>query len=311
MVLQGVGTSHATRLHGYIDAHDCRYLYFINFDVVTDPGYGGGGNVIHLADCQHVLIRDCLLDGFDGTDRQPQETLKANQTQYLYVENSEIKSAFWYPLDFMVVQYGHIVGCKIHDAGEWCVLIKGGSAYFRVEGNEIYNGHTGGFVAGNGAGFNYLTSPWLHYEAYDIKFVNNIIHHTGTVGMGVNGGYNILLAYNTLYQVGTNDHVLEILHGARACNEDPSICSAYNAAGGWGATNPVEAQYIPCQNVYIYNNIIYNQAGTFHGWQHFNIDGPVIPPAGCNITNPSLADTNLRIKGNLNLERFGGTSARH
>ena len=26
--------------------------------------------------------------------------------------------------------------------------------------------------------FEYMTSPWLHYEAYDIKFVNNVIHDT-------------------------------------------------------------------------------------------------------------------------------------
>jgi hypothetical protein len=43
-----------------------------------------------------------------------------------------------------------------------------------------------------------MTAPWIQYEAYDIKFVNNIIHDTDGAGIGVNGGYNILMAYNTI-----------------------------------------------------------------------------------------------------------------
>lgn len=306
VILEGAGAPHASRLHGYTDVFDCRYLYFINLDVVTDPGYGGGGNAIHLASCDHVLIRGCKLDGWDGTQRQCQETLKANQTQHLYVEDCEIKSAFWYPLDFMVVQYGHIVNCKIHDAGEWCCLIKGGSAYLHVEGNEIYHGNVGGFVAGNGAGFNYMTSPWIHYDAYDIKFVNNVIHHTRIAGMGVNGGYNILLAHNTLYRCGTNDHLIEVLHADHTCDENPALCTNILAQGGWG-TMGTGSWYVPSRNVYIFNNLIYNPPGSFTGWQHFNIDAAVTPPADSNVPSPSRADDNLRIRGNLIWSGAGAT----
>jgi hypothetical protein len=227
----GRGTA---RLHGYLNIFDCRYLYLIDLDVVTDPGYGGGGDVLHLEACQHVLVRGCLLRGFDGTVAQPQETMKANQCQYVYVEDSELYGAGQNVLDYVSVQYGHIVSNKLHLAEDWVMYVKGGSAYLRIEGNEIYDGGVGGFTAGQGTGFEYMQSPWLHYEAVDIKFVNNVIHHTGIAGMGVNGGYNILLAHNTLYRAGTSDHLVEIVHGSRSCDGNTSGCSSNHNAGGWG-----------------------------------------------------------------------------
>ena len=298
VLIQAAGGRGTARLHGYLDINDCRYLYLVDLNLVTDAGYGGGGNVIHLAGCDHVLLRGCTLNGFDGTTRQPQETLKANQTQYLYVEECDISGAFWYPLDYVAVQYGHILASKIHNAGEWCVLVKGGSACLLIEGNEIFNGATGGFVAGNGTGFEFMTPPWIHYEVEHIKFVNNLIHHTGTAGMGVNGGYNVLLAYNTLYKAGTNDHVIEVVHGARGCDGDTARCAVLNAAGGWGSTT-ADGQFIPARNVFIYNNLVYNPAGSGSRWSHFTVAGPVTPPAGCNVTSPAVVDANLRIAGNL------------
>lgn len=279
IIIQAYGGKHTSFLHAYIDLYDSKYIYFLNLDIITDPGYGGGGDVLHLAKSDHILVNGCRLDGFDGTARQPQETLKANQVQYIYVEDSDISGAFWFPLDYVAVQYGHIVGCKIHNAGDWCMVLKGGSAYLRVEGNEIFDGETGGFTAGQGTGFNWMVSPWLHYEAYDIKFINNVVHNTGTTGIGVNGGYNILMAYNTLYKVGINDHAAEIVHGTRGCDGDPAKCQQYNAAGGWG-TSGSDDQYIPCRNVYIYNNIIYNPAGYHSQWQIFVVRGAVTPPPG-------------------------------
>lgn len=42
-------------------------------------------------------------------------------------------------------------------------------AYFLVSGNLIRNGGTTGFAAGQSTGFEFMTSPWLQYEAYDIR----------------------------------------------------------------------------------------------------------------------------------------------
>lgn len=178
--------------------------------------------------------------------------------------------------------------------------MKGGSAYFHIEGNEIYNCGTGGFTAGQGSGFEYMVSPWLHYEAYDIKFVNNIIHDTQGAGMGVNGVYNILLAYNTLYRVGANSHLIEVVFGLRSCDGDAARCSANLSAGGWGTTAVgADGEPIPDRNVFIYNNIIYNPPGYQSQWQHFTIMGPRTPSAGSNMPSPSVTDANLQIRGNL------------
>lgn len=297
VIIQSFAGRHKARLHGFPDVYDCSYLYFIDVDILTQLASSGGGNTLHLASCHHILVRGCTLNGSDGVENKAQETLKANQVQYLYVEECDISGAFWYPLDYMACEYGHIRGCVIHNGGEWCVLIKGGSSGFTVENNLIYGGATGGFVAGNGAGFEYLVSPWLHYDASNIRFVNNVIHDTGTVGMGVNGGYNILLAYNTLYKAGTNDHVIEVVQGVHSCDGDVAACATRLAAGGWGSTGPDVP--LPCRNVFIYNNLIYNPSGFASRYQHFWIGGPQQAPVGCNVTNPVCADVNLRIRGNL------------
>ncbi len=43
------------------------------------------------------------------------------------------------------------------------------AAYFLVAGNEFSNGGTTAFAAGQGTGFEFMTAPWIQYEAYDIK----------------------------------------------------------------------------------------------------------------------------------------------
>jgi hypothetical protein len=298
IVIRASGGRHTTRLHAYIDMHTCSYLSFVDLDIVTDQGYGGGGNVLHIAESDHIRIEGCTLSGYDGVQRQPQETLKANQVKYLDVEDCDISGAFWYALDYVAVQYGSIRNSSIYDAGEFCMVIKGGSAYLTIEGCEIYGGDTGAISAGSGTGFNWMVPPWVHYEISSTRFINNLVHDTGTVGLSVNGGYNVLMAHNTLYRVGINDHAIEACQGQRGCDGDTPTCRRYLSMGGWGTTG-ANRQFIPNKNVFIYNNIIYNPAGSGSRWQHFIVQGPVTPPAGSNVPAPSRADENLQIKGNL------------
>jgi hypothetical protein len=154
-----------------------------------------------------------------------------------------------------------------------------------------------------------MTSPWLHYEAYDIKFINNIIHDTEGAGLGVQGAYNVLMAYNTLYRVGRRSHLIGAGFGERSCDGRPgddgrSNCAAYLAAGGWGTTvvdDGTNFTRIPNKNVFIYNNIFYNPRGYQSQWQHFSIAARYAgsAQANSNAPSPALADENLQIRGNL------------
>jgi hypothetical protein len=287
--IKGNGTRGQIVLLGDLNIYDARYLYIESLTINVN------GDVLHCELCDHLLLRNVKFDG--GGDAH--ETIKVNQSQYLYIENSDLSGAYENVIDYVAVQYGHIMKNKIYDGDDWCAYVKGGSAYIRVEGNTIYNCGTGGFTTGQGTGFEYMVSPWLHYEAYDIKFVNNIIHDTEGACFGVNGGYNILMAYNTCYRVGSRSHVIEVVFGGRSCDGNTAQCGANRSAGGWGTSVVGGDEPIPDRNVYIYNNIVYNPPGFQSAWQHFAIYGPRTPAGNSNIPNPARTDTNLKIRGNI------------
>lgn len=284
----------AAKLHGNLNIYDVEHLYLIGLDI------DNAGDVLHCEKCNSLLIRKSRLRG--GL-RQAHETLKINQSQFVYIEDSDIGQSYENPIDFVAVQYGHIVRNRIHDGDDWCMYVKGGSAYLRIEGNRLYNCGTGGFTAGQGTGFEYMQSPWLHYEAYAIRFANNVIFRTEGAGMGVNGGYDIVLAHNTLYRVGLRSHVLEFAFGLRSCDGDANIpggCGDRLTLGGWGTSAlHTDGEPIPNRNVYVYNNLVYNPAGVQSQWQHLLVQGPRTPAGGSNIPSPALADDNLRLQGNI------------
>jgi len=282
-----------TALLPALNIFDCRYLYLVGLYVSA-----GGGDVLHCEQCDHFLAHEVTVRGMPPTTFAVQEAVKVNQSQYVYIEDSDISGAWDNAVDFVAVQYGHIQGNRIHEAGDWCLYTKGGSAGFRIEGNEFYDSANGGYTAGQGTGFEYMVPPWLHYEAYDIRFVNNVVHDTAGAGFGVNGGYNILLAYNTLYRVGSVSHLLEFVFGARSCDGETSACSAHLAAGGWGTAGG-GSEPIPNRNVFAYNNVVYNP-GTFQSrWQQFAIYGPQTPSPASNIPSPARTDTDLQLRGNV------------
>lgn len=288
-----------------INSKGLHYFYLIDVNVVPVPA----GDPLHFESADHLLIRGVTASG--GANRGAHEGLKVNQSKYVYIEESDFSGADDNSIDFVGVQYGHILNNKIHNSLDWCMYNKGGSAELLVSGNEIYDCGTGGYTAGQGTGFQYMSAPWLHYEAYNIRFVNNVIHDTGTAGLGVNGGYNILMAYNTLYRVGGgitqgsdshhSDHLFEANHGRRACDntDEAAICRTNNSAGGWGQATPSEeTQYIPNKHVYLYNNLFVNPSG-YAVPTILQVAGPTTPPSGVNLTGTQRADTDLQIKGNI------------
>lgn len=299
IIIQGAGAN-STILAGNVNVYDTRYIYFLDLTVSY------GADAFHCELCQYLLIRDVTLFGANPDTYNARETLKVNQSQYIYIENSDISGAGDNALDFVAVQYGHILNNRIHNAGDWCGYVKGGSAYIRVESNLFYDCGNGGFSAGQGTGFQFMTPPWIQYEVYFIEIVNNVVADAYGAGIGVQGGYNILVAYNTLYHVGERSHLLEVVYGSRSCDgqigdEDRERCADYLASGGWGTTAVDDGDNyvrIPNKHVYIYNNILW---GTPSADQHFWIPAPYSGESqtGSGLPDRIVADDNLQIRGNI------------
>ncbi len=290
IIIQSADAPRSARLAGDLNIFDVHYLYLIGLDMRPDPP----GDVIHCERCDHLLIRDSNLD---GGDRQAHDMVKINQSQNVYIEDSSLRGADDNTIDFVAVQYGHVIGNRISGAQDWCMYAKGGSAYLTIEANEIFDCGTGGFTAGQGTGLQFMSPPWIHYEAYDIKVINNVIHDTQGAGLGVNGGYDILLAYNTLYRVGARSHMLEVTYGHRSCDGIPGDegrerCQQYLDLGGWGTTAIDDGSNfvrIGNRHVFVYDNLLYNPRG-FVSPQIFTV------PAG---VGAAVADADLQIRGNV------------
>jgi hypothetical protein len=289
ITLQPAEGARSARLMGFVNLYNVEHLTFADLDFAT------AGDVFHCEQCRHVTLRGVRMDGRGDAH----ETVKVNQSQYITITASDIAGAYENAIDFVAVQHAWITGSRIHDGDDWCAYVKGGSAYIVVENNEIYDCGTGGFTAGQGTGFEYMTAPWLHYEAYAVRVVNNIIHDTDGAGLGVNGGYNVLLAYNTLYRTGARSHLLEFVFGLRTCDGNTAACAANLAAGGWGTAVTGAEQPIPNRNVYVYNNLIANPEGYQSQWQHLTVHGARTPAAGSHIPSPATADDNLVFAGNV------------
>ena len=277
---------------GSLQFFHCAHVYLQDFRISVD-----GGDALHWEQCHHVLVRRMrvLSVRSDGQD----ETLKVNQCQFVYIEDSDISDAGDNCIDVVAGQWGHIVRCRIHNSTDWGTYLKGGSAYWLVEGNEIWQCGTGGFTAGQGSGMQFMIPPWIHYECYDIKVVNNLIHDCEGAGLGVNGGFNILMAHNTLFRVGQRSHTVEVVHGSRGCDGGATNdCQPLLDLGAWGTTGE-GGQFIPNRNVLFANNVIYNPPGFPRADQFLEIAGPSPVPADSNLTGETRADDGLVIRGNV------------
>ncbi len=327
IIMRAYGGPGSVIIRGGLNLHNVHYLYLIDLTLLGGgalPTNGAGNDLLHLDASDYVLLRGLVVKGPNCASdacNNLQETFKANQVQHLYVENSEFGGAWHTVVDYFAVQFGHFLNNRVHTAGQWCMYVKGGSAYLRVEGNEL-SACTLGFQAGQSDNFKVMVPPYLHYEAYDVKFINNVLHDLPGTGMSVSGGYDILLAYNTLYHVATDPTtsygLIQLVTGQRNCSltEDgeteaqaSAICHALTGDGGWGpyaylVTEPMESEpphAIPNQNVFVYNNIAYNPTGEHTAAQHFVVDGPISSPAlFLNLPGGTLhADDNLVFTGNV------------
>jgi hypothetical protein len=317
---EGRGT---VTLRGGLNLLRVRYLYLNDLTLWAgrEAGAAFGNNVLHIEQADHVLLRNLTLRGpmdcITDECNDMQEVLKVNQSQYVYLEDSDLSGAYQTVLDYFAVQHGHIIGNAIHRSGGRGAYVKGGSAYFLIANNEFYDCREAAVQAGEGSNLAFMQSPWLHYESYDVKIVNNVIHDIRGAGLSVAGSYDVLMAYNTLYNVGQDDEsgrpwpLLQVIHGSRSCQSADEFggdagtrarCQQQLDQGGWGTTTLGEengGEWIPNRNIYVYNNIFYNpDSGT--RYVHFVVNGPITPPGQVrNIPSPSHTDSNLVIKGNI------------
>jgi hypothetical protein len=302
---EGAGT---TMLRAGLNVANVAYLYVIDLDIVPSPA----ADVFHCEGCDHLLIRGVTFSGGvrpveDSGAPVAHETVKVNQSTHVYIEDSRIGGADDNAIDFVAVQDGHIIGNRVHAAGDWCGYVKGGSANILVDSNEFFDCGTGGFTVGQGTGLQFMTAPWLHYEAYGVRVVNNIVRDTEGAALGVSGGYNVLIAWNTLYRVGRRSHVLEAGFGARSCDAadvaaERSRCEERVSAGAWGTTAVDDGDNyvrIPNQHVFVMNNVVFNPEGQESQWQHFQVAGARDAQAGPGAADSNRADNDLRIAGNL------------
>ncbi|KAI9034601.1 pectin lyase fold/virulence factor [Hyaloraphidium curvatum] len=278
-----------------LNLFNCRYLYIMDLALRTQ------GDSLHFELCDFVLLRNVRADGSGAA----QETLKVNHCQHFYVENCELSGNYENGLDYVAVQFGHVLNSSIHDAGDWCAYVKGGSAHLRFDGNELFNCGTGGFTAGQGTGFEFMTPPWLFYEAVDVKFTNNRIRDTEGSCFGCNGCSFTIFAFNECTRVGTRSHLVEIVPGARSCDGNATRCAQLRVQGGWGPAAPMSdgpndgGEFIPCRDVIVANNRIVNPAGVQSAYQHFMVRGAVEPiTARTGVPSPVLSDERLSIRGN-------------
>jgi len=279
-----------------INVFNCRRLYLEGLDVSA-----GGGDVAHFEACRHVLLRDCTIRGLGtiATYDVPQETLKANQCRFMYVERCDISGAWDNAVDFVAVQGGHVLASRIHRSGDWAMYVKGGSANILVAGNEFFDAGTGGFTAGQGTGFEFMAAPWLTYEASGITFRNNLVRDVEGAGFGVNGGSDIVISKNVVYRAGTRSHVIEVAFGSRTCDGDVAACRTRLAQGGWGTDVVGADEPIPNRNVSIVDNVVFNPAGVASRWQQFTVPPPRTPSPGSNIPTPARADDGLVVARNV------------
>lgn len=242
------------------------------------------------------------LDGVRVRGRgQVQEGVKVNQSSRVRILRSDISGATDNSIDFVGVQDAWITGSHVHHAEDWCAYAKGGSAYIRVWNNTIDHCGTGGFTAGQGTGLQFMVAPWTRYEAYDVRVWNNLIADIEGAGLGVNGGYDVLFARNTLLRVGSRSHALEVVFGLRSCDGQPGDegrerCGSLLAAGAWGTTrvdDGTNAVRIPNKHVWFYDNVVVKAAGSETTSVADPYDGE--SQDGSGVPRPALADEDLRL----------------
>ena len=282
---------------GAVNLYDLRWVAFSGIT------FSDRNDLFHCESCQHVLVTKSRLT---GSPKRLQENIKINQSQHIGITDSVVSGAGDNAIDLVAVQHATVTGNVIERAGDWCIYAKGGSAFVTVSGNRIRGCGTGGFTAGQGTGFQFMTAPFIRYEAYGIRVLDNQITDVEGAGVGVNGGFNVVVARNRMWNVGARSHWIEVGYGSRSCDGQPGddgrdACRANLDAGGWGTTRVDDGTNyvrIPNRHVWLIGNVVDNPRS--QGDQIFSVAEPYSgdPQDGSGL-GEVRADDDLNVSGNV------------
>ena len=123
IIVEAAAGRGTVRLTGDLNVFDTQHLYLLGLVIERN------GDAFHCERCSNILIRDSVLGGGGGAH----EVIKANQSDHIFIEDSDIGGAWDNAIDFVAVAGGHLIGNDIHDADDWCAYAKGGSSGIRVD----------------------------------------------------------------------------------------------------------------------------------------------------------------------------------
>jgi hypothetical protein len=237
-------------------------MFDVRWLVVDGVRFNDRFDLFHCERCQHVLIERSRFDG----SQQLLDTVKFNQSSWAFLRGDRISGASMNPLQFVAVQHGAVTGNELAHGGDWCAYVKGGSADLLIAHNRVHDCGTGGLLAGQGSGLQFMVPPFDQYEAYGIVITDNWIWRTEGAGVGVNGAANVAIVNNRLWKTGARSHTVELDYGLRTCDGQPQdpgrkLCQRYLDQGAWGTTridDGTNQVRIPNLNVTVAGNVIAN-----------------------------------------------------
>ncbi len=237
-------------------------MYRVRWLLIDGVRFSDQFDLFHCEQCSHMLIEHSRFDG----SQQLLDTVKFNQSTWIFLRHDRITGASQNPLQFVAVQHGAVTDSEFANGGDWCAYFKGGSADLLIAHNRVHDCANGGLLAGQGTGLQFMVPPYFRYEAYRIVIAQNWIWRTQGAGIGVNGGMQVALVDNHLWNTGSLSHTVEIDYGLRSCDGHPGdpgrqLCAQYLAQGAWGTTRVDDGTNqvrIPNLDVTVAGNVIAN-----------------------------------------------------
>lgn len=306
IIIRAVDGPGSATVVGGLTLRNASNVYLMDFSIRSIPGQEPPSEVLlGMFSGQNILLRNLRLIAPDPTQYPENDDVDASigilNVTNIHLEQCQLQGQSENGVVVVGSQHVELLKNDIRGTEEWGIMAFAGTAYFKAEANIIRDCGRG-ITLGAASIPSLMTTPWIHYEIYDARVVNNLLHDITGVPLSVAGGYNVLIAWNTLYRVATDETkaapLFQAVHGIRSCEGD-SLCDDYRVLGGWGpdSTGDEEAP-IPNRNVYLYNNVFHNPLPSRTLVSHFAVDAPIPTTEGTNLPNPSRADQNVRIKGN-------------